>query len=152
MNGFEFTATCPKCETPLELVECGRYTRNGDDARVGAHVVAECPNRHGQFRILVLMLREEEEPVFGIRPLANHLGVQVTTEHQTPGPLRVLARRIAAASGIPESAARQRVYRYAQRGITATEADRLAIAVGVHPSAVWGDQWWEHAVRETVDA
>lgn len=41
------------------------------------------------------------------------------------------------------TAARQRAQHIKRLGLTEWQADRLAIALGLHPSLVWGDAWWD---------
>lgn len=41
----------------------------------------------------------------------------------------------------------RQVRRASQEGLSADTADRWAIAVGVHPSSIWGTEWW----RSTLD-
>lgn len=53
-------------------------------------------------------------------------------------------REISACSGISEAQLR----RWSQRGeIPLLAADHAAIKLGVHPSVIWGDAWWEMADR-----
>lgn len=30
-----------------------------------------------------------------------------------------------------------------ERGLTEAQADRCAVRLGLHPSAVWGEEWWD---------
>jgi len=47
-------------------------------------------------------------------------------------------QQIVAATGRDRSTA----WRWAERGITDIEADKVACAFGVHPAVIWGDWWW----------
>ena len=38
---------------------------------------------------------------------------------------------------------RQTVYQWKMRGIPQYEADEVACLIGVHPSHIWGEQWWQ---------
>jgi hypothetical protein len=44
------------------------------------------------------------------------------------------------------------VRRAEQRGLTDRQADRWAIAVGVHPSLIWGPAWFAAAPAERTEA
>ncbi|HEU5151117.1 MAG TPA: hypothetical protein VFU19_11500 [Iamia sp.] len=37
---------------------------------------------------------------------------------------------------------RRNVHRWRHEGLTVAQADHLAILLGHHPSAIWGDAWW----------
>jgi hypothetical protein len=39
---------------------------------------------------------------------------------------------------------RQRIYRWRRDGLTATEADHMAVCLGLHPGDIW-PQWWDLA-------
>ena len=39
----------------------------------------------------------------------------------------------------------RQVQRWKHRGIPLERADSMAIALGLHPAEVWGDEWWEAA-------
>lgn len=51
-------------------------------------------------------------------------------------------RAVSEATGV----ARRLFYRWAREGVTLAIADRLAVALDVHPSAVWGVDGWNAAV------
>lgn len=52
----------------------------------------------------------------------------VTTAAQIAGPLRI---------------DRSQSWQWSNRGwVTVDQADRIACALGVHPSVIWGDLWW----------
>ena len=38
---------------------------------------------------------------------------------------------------------RRMIYRWQETGVPWPTADRLAVLIGLHPSEVWGDAWWE---------
>lgn len=38
---------------------------------------------------------------------------------------------------------RHTVNRYGRCGVPESQADRIAVELGVHPSAIWGDLWWQ---------
>jgi len=40
----------------------------------------------------------------------------------------------------------RQVHRWQHNGLTVNEADRVAVRLGVHPSAIWPD-WWTVGVR-----
>lgn len=38
---------------------------------------------------------------------------------------------------------RHRVTRWLRDGVPVDVADRVAVALGLHPAEVWGNEWWE---------
>lgn len=45
---------------------------------------------------------------------------------------------------------RRSIARWKQEGVPLSQADRVACALGVHPSAIWHDAWWAGAERAEV--
>lgn len=73
---------------------------------------------------------------FPLEPLTTHLGIDMTPHahlHHRGG-----YQALAEATGID----RRHLRRLATDGLPEHLADRAAIAVGVHPSTIWGDLWW----------
>ena len=66
-----------------------------------------------------------------LQPLLDWVHANVTRE---PVPVIQAAKIL----GIDNS----QVYRWRRRGVRLDIADRLAIRLGVHPAAIWGDHWW----------
>jgi len=70
--------------------------------------------------------------------------------YQTFDPAPLLARyrgltapRIAELLGVSTNTIH--AWRSGRQQLKAAQADRLASAIGLHPSALWGDQWWRLA-------
>jgi plasmid maintenance system antidote protein VapI len=56
----------------------------------------------------------------------------------------------ATALGVTTNAARG-ILRGARERIDIYQADRVAVALGVTPDAIWGDEWWEIRSVRTDD-
>ena len=56
--------------------------------------------------------------------------------HLEPTPTRVLAERLGVSA--------RTVWRWRASGLNPTQADRAAIALGLHPGSVWAS-WWNNA-------
>lgn len=150
-DGYKFTASCPRCGAAVEHIDTER--RKTTRATTVRTALCQCTECAGTFRILVVMWPAAEERVFDVAPLADTLGVDYDPAQHDPGPLRLLAMRLGSALNVGEGPMRQRVYRAARIGLTATEADEWATALGQHPGVVW-PQWWDAMVGddELVDA
>jgi len=79
-------------------------------------------------------------PRFPFAPLAQHLSA-FTEEGTTFTELRCGYAQAARVLGFSD----RQVYRWRTAGLSERAADRVAVALGVHPSAIWGELWWSSA-------
>lgn len=93
---------------------------------------------------------------FPIEPLMDAVGA-VVTEYRTPRSVRY--DRISTAECGPATRFSmvfdmdpRTYYRYRAKGIPWERADELAVALGLHPSAIWGDAWFAGALEEGAGA
>ena len=70
-----------------------------------------------------------------LAPLAAHVRAQDLPDYRRG--LAELARQ----TGVHV----RQVQRWKHSGIPLERADSMAIALGLHPAEVWGDEWWEAA-------
>jgi hypothetical protein len=133
--------SCPRCGGTLEHIE-GAPLEKHRPVQQAATAVCACTECHASFRLLAFLWPVAEEREFALAPA---LTPDNRLRYHTPdslGPLKKLAHRLAALTGEPVTTTEQRVYRWARFGLTATEADELACALGSHPVTIWPD-WYE---------
>jgi len=85
------------------------------------------------------------EPRLSFGPLERFVGDCWTSQRQRSDDDRT--RWVEAPIAMLADAAgmsRREVHRWRHEGIPTSHADRICCeALGVHPSVVWGDEWWE---------
>ena len=86
---------------------------------------------------------------FGLDPLLEQFPPgQLVKWGNEVGSCRQLAYRLTDEfAGVSHEAVRQRVYRWRRNGLTVTEADAVAAALGRYPSDIW-TEWWQVEIDE----
>lgn len=130
----------PRLASSVRCTQCGReYFPWKREARFCSRACAGAWRR-----------RPPQPRPFTLTPLVPLVGGHVGrgANQWDPGFAERLAVVVGRVWGFPGDAARKRVGRWHTLGLTVTEADRLAVALGRHPAEIW-PEWNRAAEGET---